>query len=96
MNFEIKGIHYEVSDKTREQIEKKINRLQVAEENVTDLVLSAEKANGIFNLKVNMTFRWGPACFIEVKDHDLYDGIDKMIEKIKTKIVREKEKIQQK
>ena len=32
MNFEIRGIHYEVSDKTREQIEKKFKRLATAED----------------------------------------------------------------
>lgn len=96
MNFEIKGIHYEVTDKTREQLEKKLKRLQVAEENVTDLTVSVEREKGLYGLKVNMTFRWGVNCFVEVEDHDLYDGIDKLIEKIKTKIVREKEKIQEK
>ena len=40
MNFEIRGIHYEVSDKTREQIEKKFKRLATAEDTLTFLEIT--------------------------------------------------------
>ncbi len=40
MNYEAKGIHYEVSDTTREHIDKKMKRLQFASDLVTDISLS--------------------------------------------------------
>lgn len=96
MNFEIKGIHYEVSDKTREQIEKKFKRLATAEDTLTNLIISVERANGMYTLKSNFAFKWGGDGFIETTDSDLYNAIDKLTEKVKTKIVKEKEKIQDK
>ncbi len=96
MNFEIKGIHYEVSEKTREQLEKKFKRMQTAEDTLNSLVISLERANGLYHLKCNIVFRWGADCFLETEDGDLYDAIDKLTEKVKTKIVKEKEKIQDK
>ena len=83
MNFEIRGIHYEVSDKTKEQIEKKFKRLATAEDTLTFLEITVERA-------------WGGDAYIETTNGDLYDAIDQLTEKVKTKIVKEKEKMQEK
>ncbi|MCQ2604055.1 MAG: HPF/RaiA family ribosome-associated protein [Spirochaetia bacterium] len=96
MNFELKGIHYEISEKTKVQFEKKIARLQAAEDNVSELSVSIERQNDLYILKANMIFRWGNPCFIQAEDHELFNAIDRLQEKIKTKLVREKEKIQDK
>ena len=94
MNLEIKGIHYEVTERTTEQIEKKVKKLDFASDMVMDLFFRIERGKGIYTISVNINFRWGLAHHIEVEDHDLYDGIDKIMEKIKNKVTKEKEKIQ--
>ncbi|MBO7047594.1 MAG: HPF/RaiA family ribosome-associated protein [Spirochaetia bacterium] len=96
MNFEIRGIHYEVSDKTREQIEKKFKRLATAEDTLTFLEITVERANGMYTLKSTFAFKWGGDGYIETTNGDLYDAIDQLTEKVKTKIVKEKEKMQEK
>ena len=96
MNFEIRGIHYEVSEKTKEQIEKKFKRLATAEDTLSSLSITVERANGMYTLKSNFAFKWGGDAYIETSDGDLYDAIDKLTEKVKTKIVKEKEKVQEK
>ena len=94
MNFEIKGIHYELSEKTTEQIEKKVKKLEFASDIIVDLIFRIEREKGLYIISVNINFRWGLSHHIKVEDHDLYDGIDKIMEKIKNKVAKEKERIQ--
>jgi len=94
MNLEIKGIHYEVTDRTTEQIEKKVKKLDFASDMIMDLLFRIEREKGIYIISVNINFRWGLSHHIKVEDHDLYDGIDKIMEKIRNKVAKEKEKIQ--
>jgi len=95
MNLEIKGIHYEVTERTAEQIEKKVKKLDFAADKIIDLLFRIERDNAIYVISTNINFRWGLSHRIRVKNHDLYDGIDKIIEKIRNKVSKEKEKIQE-
>ena len=94
MDFEVKGIHYEVSDKTMEQIQKKMKRLEYAQDFLVSLALSIEREKSDYHLNANMSFRWGTAAHIHLTNHDLYKGIDQIIDKLDNKITKEKEKIQ--
>lgn len=94
MDLEIKGIHYEISEKTIEQIEKKAKKLEFATELVKRLIFRIEKDKSGYIISVDINFSWGLDHHIKVTDHDLYDGIDIIIDKIKSKITKEKEKIQ--
>lgn len=94
MNLEIKGIHYEVTENTTEQIEKKVKKLDFASDMIVDLLFRIERDKGLYIISVNINFRWGLSHHIKVEHHDLYDGIDKMMDKIKNKVAKEKEKLQ--
>ena len=94
MNLEIKGIHYEVSERTIEQIEKKVKKLEFAGDMIVDLLFRMERDKTGYIIIADINFRWGLSHHIKVTDHDLYDGIDKVIDKLKNKVAREKEKIQ--
>ncbi|MCL2293760.1 MAG: HPF/RaiA family ribosome-associated protein [Spirochaetes bacterium] len=93
MNLEIKGIHYEVTDRTIEQIEKKAKKIEFAADMIMDLPIRIEREKGVYIISVNINFRWGLTHYIKVEDHDLYDGIDKIMDKIRLKVAKEKEKI---
>ena len=95
MNLEIKGIHYEVTERTTEQIEKKVKKLDFVEDKIIDLLFRIEREKGLYLISANINFRWGLSHHIKVENHDLYDGIDLIIEKIKNKVSKEKEKIQE-
>ena len=94
MNLEIKGIHYEVTERTIEQIEKKAKKIEFASDMIMDLPFRIEREKGVYIISVNIVFRWGLNHFIKVENHDLYDGIDQMMDKIRLKVAKEKEKIQ--
>jgi putative sigma-54 modulation protein len=95
MNLEIKGIHYEVTERTTEQIEKKVQKLDFVADKIVDLLFRIEREKGLYVISANINFRWGLSHHIKVENHDLYDGIDQIIEKIKNKVSKEKEKIQE-
>ena len=94
MNFEIKGIHYEVSQRTVEQFEKKIKRLDFASELLSKLTISVEREKSQYNLSADFSFTWGSGGHIMLSNHDLYKGIDLIVDKLENKISKEKEKIQ--
>ena len=94
MDFEVKGIHYDVSETTKEHLQKKMKRLGYADDYVMTLVLSIEREKGNYNLNADLNFRWGGNAHIHLSNHDLYKGIDLMIDKLDNKITKEKEKIQ--
>jgi len=93
MNLEIKGIHYEVTERTTEQIEKKAKKIEFASDMIIDLLFRIEWDKGVYIISVTINFRWGLSHYIKVENHDLYEGIDKIMEKIKNKVKKEKEKI---
>lgn len=95
MTVDIKGVHYDVSDKTKEYIDKKLRRLKYVEELVVDLhlTLSREK-KGYYIVSADVHFRWGQSSHVKVEDRDLYKAIDLCFDKVDAKSTKEKEKIQ--
>lgn len=95
MRYEVKGIHYEISDTTREYIEKKMKKLKFASDLVKDLILSLVREKHGYKIEANTTFRWGGTSHLSVECKELYKGIELIIDKLKGKISKEKEKIQE-
>jgi putative sigma-54 modulation protein len=94
MNVDIQGIHYEISDNTREHLAKKLHRLEYAEDIIVDLLLTITHDKNGYVIEATVNFRWGKAGHIEVKSFDLFKGIDNLFNKLDNKIGKEKEKIQ--
>ncbi len=95
MDFEIKGIHLEVSERMRSYIEKKMQRLEFAKNLIVDLLFRLVKENNRFKCEATINFRWGNSSHIEVDCFDIFEGIDKLFDKMEVKINREKSKIQE-
>jgi len=96
MTVELKGTHgYTPGESTREYVDKKLKRLDFAKEHVEDLHLTFDKEkSGEFRAESNIHFRWGNLAHIKVSDRDLFKAIDLLFDKIETKIIKEKEKVQ--
>ena len=94
MNFELKGVHFDIKDETREFVLKKIERVDYARELIVDLLFTLTKERRDFKCEVNINFRWGLASHIKVRSYDLHEGLDKLIDKIDLKVKKEKSKIQ--
>ncbi len=95
MTVDLKGVHYDVTEKTKEYIDKKLRRLKHVEELIVDLHLTlSREMKGYYIVSSDVHFRWGQNSHVKVEDRDLYKAIDLCFDKIEIKSTREKEKIQ--
>jgi putative sigma-54 modulation protein len=94
MNVKIKSIHFELPDDYRELIDKKIQKIEFAQDMIVSLACTISKGKN-YSLEADIHFRWGPVAHIKANDFDLREGIDKLSEKIEAKVVKEKGKIKE-
>ena len=95
MNTEIKAVHFSLSSETREYLEKKIARLRNAENMIIDLLFTLTKEK-TFSAEVRVNFRWGLSIHQKEEDFELNAAIDKLVDKLDARIVKEKEKVKEK
>jgi len=95
MNTEIKAVHFSLSNETREYLEKKIARLHNAENMIVDLLFTLTKEKN-FSAEVSVNFRWGVSSRLKEQDFELNPAIDKLIDKLDSKIAKEKDKVKEK
>ncbi|MCL2380140.1 MAG: ribosome-associated translation inhibitor RaiA [Treponema sp.] len=96
MNVEIKLVHLPRSTTdAREYIEKKIARLRNAENMIVDLLFTITKGKN-FSAEARVNFRWGLSIHVKEEDFELAPAIDKLMDKLDAKIIKEKEKVKEK
>jgi putative sigma-54 modulation protein len=92
MNIEIKAVHFDLPEEYQKLIEKKIQKIEFAQDLIVDLLFSITKEkNYSFEAKIN--FRWGASHHFKVKDFDIRSGLEKLFDKIEAKVSKEKGKI---
>jgi putative sigma-54 modulation protein len=94
MNIEITGIHFNVTDAIRDNIDKGLERLEFAKDNIIDFLFKLIKENRMYKVEVTINFRWGSSAHISVDGFDVYEELDKLFDKIESKVKKEKSKIQ--
>ena len=95
MNTEIKAVHFTLRDETKEYLERKIERIRNAENMIVDLLFTLRKSKE-FSAEAKVNFRWGVSIHLKEKDFELNPAIDKLIDKLDAKIIKEKEKVKEK
>ena len=95
MNIEIKAVHFTLHEDTKEYLDKKIARIHNAENMIVDLLLTLTKGKS-FDAEATVNFRWGVSIHVKEHDFELIPAIDKMMDKLDTKITKEKEKVKEK
>jgi putative sigma-54 modulation protein len=95
MNFEIKAVHFTLSEDTREYLSKKMGRIHNAENMIIDLKFTFTKGKD-YTAETTVNFRWGVSVHLKENDFDLNPAIDKLIDKLEAKIIKEKEKVTEK
>jgi putative sigma-54 modulation protein len=95
MNTEIKAVHFSLENETKEHLEKKIARIHNAENMIIDLLFTLTK-NKDFSAEVTVNFRWGNSTHLEEHDFELVPAIDRLMDKLDSKIAKEKEKVKEK
>jgi len=95
MNTEIKAVHFTLHEDAKEYLNKKIERIHNAENMIVDLLITIKKEKD-FDAEATVNFRWGVSIHVKEVDFDLTAAIDKMMDKLETKITKEKEKMKEK
>jgi putative sigma-54 modulation protein len=94
MTTDIRGVHLEISQRTRDYIDRKLPRLAFAEDLVTDLLLAVSREKNLYKVEATVNFRWGTSTHIHVEGFELTEGIDALFDKLEPKIEKEKNKVQ--
>jgi len=95
MNTDIKSVHFTMNDDIKDYLNKKIERIHNAESMIVDLLITIKKEKD-FDAEATVNFRWGVSIHVKEADFDITAAIDKMMDKLESKIVKEKEKVKEK
>jgi len=95
MNTEIKAVHFTLNEDVKEYLNKKIERIHNAENMIVDLIVTLTEEKD-FGAEATVNFRWGVSIHVKEHDFELAPAIDKMMDKLETKITKEKEKVKDK
>jgi putative sigma-54 modulation protein len=95
MNTDIKSVHFTLQDDTRDYLDKKIARIHNAENMIVDLLVTLSKDKD-FSAESTVNFRWGVSVHVKEHDFELNAAIDKLMDKLEAKIIKEKEKVKEK
>jgi putative sigma-54 modulation protein len=95
MNTEVKAVHFTLRDDAKEYLDKKIARIHNAENMIVDLLVTLTKGKD-FEAEATVNFRWGVSIHVKENDFELIPAVDKMMDKLDTKITKEKEKAKEK
>lgn len=93
MNLDLKGVHFDIDEQTKEHIQKKVDKLKFVDSYIIDLHITITKGKNNYVLESNIHFRWGELFHIKVTEFDLGKGIDQLFSKIDHKASKEKDKI---
>jgi len=93
MNVEIKGIHVEVNKRIQDYIDTKMPRLDFGRDLIVDFLLNISREKSLFKLETTLNFRWGASKHVGVENFDLNKGIDDLYDKLEAVIEKEKSRI---
>jgi len=94
MKVDIKGVHYELTDVTKEFLEVKLEKIQYADDHIVDLLITLSKGTNDWKAEAKANFRWGVVAYLEEVDFNLHEAIEKLIDRLDQKIAKEKQKVQ--
>ena len=95
METSVKAVHFTMDDLTQELLDKRLEKLDFANDKVQDLdfTFTREKTHN-FVLEAKLHFRWGSNTVIKNEDFDLRSGINQLMEKVNYKVRKEVDKKQ--
>ena len=95
MNIDVKAVKFTLLDETRDYVLKKISRIRNAENMIVDFLITITKDKN-FSAEAKINFRWGVTVHVKENDYDLNPAVDKLMDKLEQKIIKEKEKVKEK
>lgn len=89
------AVGFELEDKQSDMIEKKLKRVDYAEDLIVDLIMRV-KRDKQYSFDVNVNFRWGTQAHVTGEDFDFAAALNKVMDVLDNKIKKEKDKVQEK
>ncbi len=96
MHVDIKGVHYHITDVTRDFLETKLEKISYAKDDIVNLFFTLTKDNYEWIAEVNVSFRWKVNAHLKEESFNLHESVEKLIDKLEAKIRKEKDKIKDK
>ena len=93
MTLTMKGVHYDISDRTKEFLDDKMSHLDPFKDLIVNADIVITKDKNEFRVESNIHFRWGTTVHLHEVDLELYPAIEKLVDKLDAKISKEKEKV---
>jgi len=95
MTVTIKGVHYDISDRTREFLADKLGHIDPFRDHLVSVDATITKEKTEFIVESNVHFRWGATAHLEERAPELYPAIENLIHKLDAKISKEKDKVKE-
>ncbi|MCR4627519.1 MAG: HPF/RaiA family ribosome-associated protein [Treponema sp.] len=95
MTKDISAVGFELEEKQSEMIDKKLKRIEYADDLIVDLTLKV-KHDKEYSFDCTVHFRWGSQAHVTGSDFDFAAALNKMMDVLDNKIKKEKDKIQEK
>ncbi|MDR1507419.1 MAG: ribosome-associated translation inhibitor RaiA [Treponema sp.] len=92
MNIDIKAVHFTLQDDAKDYVNKKVTRIHNAENMIVDFLVTLTKDRD-FTAEATVNFRWGVSIHVKENDFELNPAVDKMMDKLEQKVIKEKEKV---
>lgn len=92
MRVDIKGVHYQLTDVTRNFLTSKLEKISYADDYIVDLLFTLTKDTNDWIAEVNANFRWGVSAHLKESTFNLHESIEKLIDRLDSKIRKEKDK----
>jgi len=93
MTVTIKGVHYDISDRTREFLIEKLGHIDPFRDHLVSVDATVTKEKTEFIVESNVHFKWGATAHLEERAQELYPAIENLIHKLDSKISKEKDKV---
>ncbi|QTQ12440.1 HPF/RaiA family ribosome-associated protein [Treponema parvum] len=95
MKKDISAVGFELEKKQQEMIDKKIKRIDYADDLIVDLMLRIKRDKS-YSFDCTVHFRWGAQAHVTSDDYDFAAGLNKMMDILDNKVKKEKDKVQEK
>jgi putative sigma-54 modulation protein len=93
MTKSINAVGFDLDQKQSEMIEKKLQRVDYADELIIDLILRV-KHEKEYTFDIVASFRWGVQAHVTSEDYDFGAALNKVMDVLDQKIKKEKDKVQ--
>lgn len=93
MTVTIKGVHYDISDRTREFLNDKLSHIDPFKDLLVSVDATITKEKNEYIVESNVHFKWGTTAHLEERAQELYPAIENLMHKLDAKISKEKGKV---